>query len=209
MEETIDFDEWLKKTEIQQPVFYVIYNSETGEINSISSTGQCLDYQSKLEITQDFADLIFSGKINPSSLRVNYETKTIDVVEESNSLSSNFLIHRIPEKKNFDGKDIDIFILYNRSKKELVFEMTEKFGGTYNSSQLTKIEKKQQFWDKDLIVEYTVGDYNDPNIIHESIEIKLSDMIGKKVTFENISLPKMYSIFYTKRILRNHVVEEI
>jgi hypothetical protein len=209
MEEVIDFDEWLKKLEVRKPVFYVIYNSETGEINSVGPNTQCLDHQSKLEITQDFADLIFSGKINPSSLRVNYETQTIDVVEEPDSLSSNFLIHRIPEKKNFEGKDIDIFILYDRSNKELVFEMTEKFGGTYNNSQCIKTEKKQPFWDKELTVEYTVGDYNDPNVIHESIEIKLSDMIGKKVTFENIFLPKKYSIFYTKRILRNHVTEEL
>jgi len=207
MEEVIDFDEWFKKQVDIVVQYYLIYDSETGEVKSLSPDYACTDLAYKIPISQEMAEDILAGNLNPSLIKVNLDLKELEILEDQSIEKIESLIYRIPHRADYDKKDIDVCIRYYKQDKTLVFELTKKFGGTFDNNELEKDNIREPFWENDLSVDYMIGDLNDPNILHDTISVKISEMIGNPVVFEQIDLPENFSIYYTKRILRNHVYE--
>jgi len=208
MEEMIDFDEWFESIQNKKVKYYLVYNAESGKVVSVCPEGPCPPNELKIEISSDMAESIFNGSINPDSLEVDHISQTVKIIEVETSVKVDYVMHRVPEKNNSTVNDVDIYIRYERNKKQLTFELTEKFGGTYRAETNDTI-RKEPFWNDDLTVDYMIGDLNDPNIFNETITVRISDMIGNKLIYDNIDLPEQFSIYYSKRILRNHVFEEV
>lgn len=208
MEEIVDFDEWLKIQENKKTKYFLIYHVDSGNIKSVCPENACSSGDSKIEISEEMAQNIFSGEINPGLIRVNHDSQSIEFIEDESIIKIDSILHRVLEKENND-KEVDVYILYNRDKKELSFQLTKAFGGTYLDENFNDLKIKEPFWESELTVEYMIGDLNDPNVLHETISLKISEMIGNIVRYENIELPEKFSIYYSKRILRNQIFEII
>jgi hypothetical protein len=63
------------------------------------------------------------------------------------------------------------------------------------------------FWDGHTELEFTITDYNDPNIVRDNFTIKVSDIDGKRVELDNLDIPKYFSV-YTRRLFKNYMIEE-
>ena len=94
------------------------------------------------------------------------------------------------------------------SNDRLTIKLTEELGGTYKlDAKFHPITKRKIFWDGETVMQFLVTDYNDPHIIHQTVELKISELTGKTKAF-NIECPSKFSI-YTRRLFKNYVIEVI
>jgi hypothetical protein len=85
--------------------------------------------------------------------------------------------------------------------------MTEEFSGTYKlDKQFQPIVQRKIYWDGETVMNFLITDYNDPNILHKMISLKISDLIAASKTFRSLDLPETFSV-YTRRIFKNYVIE--
>ena len=82
--------------------------------------------------------------------------------------------------------------------------MTERFYGT-NKSTVSDSKRKID-WKGSTEILLSITDYNDPNVLYYTLSLKVTDLVGNAVTFNNIELDKKFSI-YTRRVFKNYVLE--
>lgn len=203
----MDFDEWIKQQELLPVGYCAVYDPETGMIKSIQSLRSATNELYKVEITTELAESIFSGSVNPGLFFVDPETSTIEALENQSLVKISQTLVRIPVKKFSEPGDYNVCITYNRTSEEVIFELSKRYGGTYWDNEDT-VKKKVVFWDPSASVDFLLCDYNDPNIIHQGISFKISDMVGQPKVFDSIKLPERFSVYHTNKILKNYVVDE-
>ena len=208
MEEMIDFDEWLKQQESIPAGYCAVYDPESGIIKSIQPLRSAVHETFKVDISTELAESIFSGSVNPGLFFVDPETCKIEALENQSLVKINQTLIRIPLKKFSEPGDYNVCITYNRSNKQIIFELSKKYGGTYwdNSNPPAK---KVVFWDPSSTIDFLFCNYNDPNVMHKGISFNISDMIGQPKIFDNVDLPKRFSVYHTNKILKNYIVDEI
>ncbi len=55
---------------------------------------------------------------------------------------------------------------------------------------------------------FFITEYNDPNILYQSVVVTLADIIAKSHTVDVTNLPVKFSI-YTRRVFKNYVIEKL
>jgi hypothetical protein len=209
MEKINDFDTWLLQ-QSQQDIstkYYAIYESESGIIKGIWPDHAASDEIYKVEISNEMAESIFSGNLNPSNCIVDLDSLSVDIIENNDVMKITSVLHRVIEKKNSKSKEIDIHISYKRKDSIIFFDLSTRHGGKYIEEDLKKINKRK-LWDLTTVVDFLITDYNDPNILHTVLSFKISEMTEDSKIFNNIVLPEKFSIFYTNRIFKNYVFVE-
>jgi hypothetical protein len=207
MEEMIDFDKWLVEQNSNPLDYVAVYDPLTGTIKSILPKGNSQLETFKIDITNELAEFIFSGKINSNQCIVDLETGSIEILETEDITTIDQILHRVIEKKNSKTNEYDIHITYDRANFKLIFELSSYFGGTFQDRLDAK--KKKVLWDKNTNLDFLITSYNDPNILFEVMSFKISDMFNQSKIFENIKLPKKFNIFYTNRLMKNYVFIEL
>jgi hypothetical protein len=204
MEETVDFDEYIKNQTILETVYWAVYDPTTGGILGIYPNNTADDFSNKLQISNDLAESIIEGKIQFASCFVNVTSTELEIIESQSLRKIDDILHRVIDKQWAISKDADIVITYFQKTKNLTVSMTERFYGTQKSKISTS--KRKIDWKGSTEILLLVTDYNDPNVLYYTLSLKVNDLIGKNVTFKNIEVPQKFSI-YTRRVFKNYVLE--
>lgn len=207
MEKRISFDEWLENYTPTDPVYYAIYNPDTGEVTGISPDYAAQAENHKVLVDTEIAEDIFAGRLRLSSCVVDQYSGSVDIAEVKNLVKIDDVLHRIVDKKYTEVNDPDLFVTYDRASSKLIFELGEKFFGTKKSSD-GGIKKRKVHWDGDTVMNFLITEYNDPNILTHTFSFKISELIDNQKSFDNIKLPSKFSI-YTRRLLKKYIFEEL
>lgn len=206
MEEALDFDLWLEQQTQQAVSFHAVYNPDTGAVIGIYPSHSSSQFEHKVLIDTDIAEAIFEGKIPSNACAVDLLTKTFELIETRSLNKIENLLYRIPDKR-WANPDIepDIYISYDREINQLTFEMTEVLHGARKSYSG---EPKRKFnWDGETDMAFLITDHSDPNVLRKVLIVKIDELINRHKVFENIELPKRFSI-YTRRIFKNYVFDD-
>lgn len=203
MEEMMDFDEFLAAQTDRKPEFYAIYDPETGALKGVYTEHAAADIEHKIKIDTDAAMAILDGTANPLTYKVDVLTKTLEISEVINLNRLNFLLFRIEDIRYTEKRENEIFLTYDSTKKSMTLEMTERLGGTRPTEEKTN---KKVIWDGDTKLVFFVTDYNDPNVVHHTLNLTVNDLVGKSVTFENITTPEKFSVF-TRKVFLTYILE--
>lgn len=202
MEEIIDFDEWLANYKPQSPTYVAVYDPNTYAVKSVGPSHAFENEKYKISLDSNTAEAIINGEIKISSCVIDIESNSIEIAEIKNVFKIDDVLHRVISKKYSTIEKNDIYLTYSSKKKTLKIELSSEFGGTKKIKGSTNSRKI--IWDGDTEMNFLITEYNDPNLFFEMFSVKISKLVGKSVTFENIDYDN-FSV-YTRRIFKNYVI---
>lgn len=195
MEKIIDdLSALLDKYDATKIEYYVLYDSSTLVVTGVYPSHALDDKSEAICIDRELAEKINSGKINMSICRANLYTRTIEIIEDTSTISIDTVLHRVIEKKwNPKKVDNDISINYDLKKKLLTFDIDPKYYSDVS-------------WPKSLELKFIITGYNDPHVLYETISFSLGSILEKKKIKLKINIVGAFSIF-TKRVFPNYQLE--
>lgn len=205
-----DFDEWLKNYKPEPVVYNAAFDPKSGKITSIGPehTINKTKYDNIIEVDADLAEKIINGDIRMSKCFVDPHEGKLEIVEVKDLYKIDDLLHRIIVKEYSEVKKPDIHLTHYSQEKKMVIELSEEYGGTYKQAEeFQPVTKRKMFWDGYTELEFTVTEYNDPNIIRDNFVIKVKDLVDNKVELKDLDIPKYFSV-YTRRLFKNYMIEE-
>jgi hypothetical protein len=193
-QELMDFDEWIKLPS-NQVEYFAKFNQENGSLLGIYPSHAAQDIVNKIQIDEDVAAQIASGKENLFSYQVDLPTKKLVKISKFSThslIKIDDVLHRVIDKKWSKITDPDVVISYSKENKSLTFSMNNKYS-------------KNIIWDGETEMIFLVTDYNDPNVLMQMISIRAGDITENTKSF-HIELPEKFSV-YTRRILDKYIFE--
>jgi hypothetical protein len=202
MEKIVDFDQWYLNWK-PAPVEYVaVFDPQTGTVLSVGPSHAFINEKYKVPVDKETAESIISGEVKISSCVIDINSNTLEVAEIKSVFKIDNVLHRIISIEYADDTPPDIYITYNSKNKSLKIELSTEFGGT--KVPVVPVKERRILWDGDTEMNFFITDYNDPNVLFETISVKIKDLIGKSKTFKNINC-KQFSV-YTRRLFKNYVI---
>jgi hypothetical protein len=198
MEEVMDFDLWLESQKNLLPKSYLIYNNE-GTITGIYPESAASEISNKIELSRELQDQLNSGEAKISSYKVDILTKQLVILETVEFFPS---LIRVSDMIYRENKNYDVYITYNRIESVAIVELSENLGGTRQD----QTERRLLDIRPELIMRLYFTDYNDPNILHDRLEIKVCDLLGNRISKEIAHLPERFGIF-TKPLFNRYGFE--
>ena len=186
--------------------FYAKFDPLTGRVLSVGPKAAFFNEQNKMPIDEDIARKIISGEMSLQSCVVNIAEGDLEIAEVKALHKIDDVLHRIPEDKFAEYEFVDLAVSYIKSDSKLVFELSEDHQGTRKSE--TGKKKRKITWSGETILNFYITDYNDPNVLFQRVEFKLTDVVGKTFEVSLIKdLPNKFSI-YTRRLFKNYILEK-
>jgi hypothetical protein len=185
--------------------FMAKFDPNTGIIIAVGPSIAFQDDQYKLPIDEDIAKQIIQGKMLLNSCKVNIAESQVEISEEKSLFKIDDVLHRVSDNQFIEIERIDIHIAYSKSK-QFCFSLAEDLGGTKTNPELDN-KKRKLVWAGDTLMNFYITDYNDPNILYQTIQIPILELEGKNVTVDQLTtVPKEFSV-YTRRLFKNYVLE--
>jgi hypothetical protein len=207
MEEMIDLDEFMASIVMPEIKYVAVFDPATGAVTSVGPSYAFPKEKFILDLDDETALSIIEGRTKIHSCFVDPTSNTLELSEVKTAVKMDDVLHRIVERQWSNIEKPDLYITYKNNT--LTFQLTEELYGTYIlDAQFQPAKKRKVRWDGDTQLHFFVTEYNDPNILHKSIVITLSDIIEKSHTVEVLSLPDKFSV-YTRRIFKNYVIEKL
>ena len=204
-----DFDEWIKTYEPKATVYNAAFDPETGKVLSVGPDHSVNEnkYQSIIKLESDTAEKIISGEIKMSKCFIDPDQGELEIVERKDLYKIDDVLHRIIVRQYSKIKKPDIYLEHDSNTKIMTVELSEEYGGTYKQSKDIDVAKRKMFWDGETELDFTVTDYNDPNVITDNFTVKINELVGKKVELKELNIPEFFSV-YTRRLFKNYMIEE-
>lgn len=188
---------------VPPPVEYVaVYDPNTGSVMSVGPSHAFVNEKHKVPVDQELAESIINAEIKISSCVVNINSNSIEVAEIKNVYKIDDVLHRVISKEYSDCKNPEVYITHDLTKKTLRIELSEEFGGTRKPA--VAVKKRKVVWDGDTEMHFLITDYNDPNLLFETISVKINELVGKSKT---IKFNQTKFSVYTRRLFKNYVIE--
>jgi len=203
MEEIIDFDNWLANLKLPPIKFVAVFNPDTGAVVSVGPSHAFKDQKHKISIDKELAESIINAEIKINNCIVDINSNTLEVAEIKNTYKIDDVLHRIISKKDSEIKNPDIYIKYDSKLHTFKIEMSSEFGGTRKAR--AGIKKRNIVWDGDTKMHFFITEYNDPNLLFESVSVTINDLTGNHKLITGFKYPK-FSV-YTRRLFKNYVIE--
>ena len=206
-----DFDEWIKNYQPPVVKYLAAFDIDTGKVLAVGPDhGLPKDkYPNTISIPNETAENIISGEIRLDKCFVDPTMGELEITEVKDLHTIDDILHRIIDKKWTEIEKPDVYLTYDKSQKKLIIELSEEFGGSYKLDEKFKpIAKRKIFWDGNTKLNFLITDYNDPHVIHDIIEIQMSDLGEQPLELKDLDFPKKYSI-YTRRLFKNYVMEDL
>lgn len=198
MEEIMDFDLWIESQKNLVPKYYLIYN-DVGIITGIYPESAALNILNKVDLPQELKDKISAGEKNLDLFRVDVITKRLVEIETIDFFP--YLI-RATEINYSSDKNFEIYLVYDRLNSSVTVELSSNLGGT----RFDDTERRFLYIHPDLKMRLYFTDYNDPNILHDTIDICVQDLFKGSVSTKVCDLPNRFGIF-TKRLFDRYGLE--
>jgi hypothetical protein len=202
-EELVLFDESIKNQSSEKE-FWAVYNEETGKIIGVYPNKTADAFLNKIKIDNELAESIQQGLTSLDSCSVDLYNDELVILESQPLIKIDDVLHRVIEKKWAHASDFDLYLKYNQKNKTFKVSLSDKFFGKKKTSSGNT--KHRIRWDENTEISLLLTEYNDPNVLYYTIELKLEEIISKDKIFKNIDLPKHFSV-YTKRLFKNYVIE--
>jgi len=207
MEEMIDLEKFMSSIVLPEIKYVAVFDPDTGAVTSVGPSYAFPNEKSILDLDDETALSIIEGRTKIHSCFVDLTSNTLELSEVKTVVKMDDVLHRIVERQWSDIEKPDLYIAYKDNT--LTFQLTEELYGTYIlDDQFQPVKKRKVRWDGDTQLHFFVTEYNDPNILHKSIVITLSDIIEQSHTVEILALPDKFSV-YTRRIFKNYVIEKL
>lgn len=203
MEEIIDFDNWLANFKLPPVKFVAVFNPDTGAVVSVGPSHAFKDQKHKISIDKELAESIINAEIKINNCIVDINSNTLEVAEIKNTYKIDDVLHRIISKKDSEIKNPDIYIKYDSKLNTFKIEMSSEFGGTRKAR--AGIKKRNIVWDGDTEMQFFITEYNDPNLLFETVSVTINDLTGNHKLITGFNYPK-FSV-YTRRLFKNYVIE--
>ena len=203
MEEIIDFDNWLANFKLPPVKFVAVFNPDTGAVVSVGPSHAFKDQKHKISIDKELAESIINAEIKINNCIVDINSNTLEVAEIKNTYKIDDVLHRIISKKDSEIKNPDIYIKYDSKLNTFKIEMSSEFGGTRKAG--AGIKKRNIVWDGDTEMQFFITEYNDPNLLFETVSVTINDLTGNHKLITGFNYPK-FSV-YTRRLFKNYMIE--
>ena len=204
-----DFDEWIKTYKPETIVYNAAFDLESGRVLAVGPNHTVNDktYKSVIQLEADTAEKIISGEIKMSKCFIDPDQGELEIVERKDLYKIDDVLHRIIVRKYSDIKKPDIYLEHNAKSNVMTVELSEEYGGTYKQKKGVDVAKRKMFWDGETELDFTITDYNDPNVITDNFTVKVNELVGKKVELKELNIPRFFSV-YTRRLFKNYMIEE-
>ena len=203
-----DFDEWYKNYTPPEIVYLAAYDTETGAVLSVGPD-YSIDqkrFKNIIQLENNIAEKIISGEIRMSKCFIDATSGELEITEVKNLYKIDDVVHRVIEDQWAEIEKPDIFITADSKNKKLKIELSEEFGGTRKlDEKFQPVVERKIFWDGETSLNFLITSYNDPHIIYDSIDTKLSEL-SDSIEFDNVKYPDRFSV-YTRRLFKNYVLE--
>lgn len=205
MEEIMDFDEWFANYK-PEPVKYVaVFDKETGKVTSVGPSHAFEDVTNKIPIDFDVAQSIINAEIKIHNCVVDIHSSTLEIAEIKTVSKIDDLLHRVISKKYSKITNQEVYLTHNTTDKTLTIELVDFLGGTKSSDK--SIQKRKIIWDGDTDLVFLVTAYNDPNLLLDTISVKINELTGSSKVIKGFDYDN-FSI-YTRRLFKNYVIETL
>lgn len=201
--EMTNFDEWIKTFKLPEVTYFAVYDRETGEVTAIYPSHSVGDMTNVIEVDKEVAEAISEGKLRLNTCYVDLTSGKFEIAELKTLQKIDDVLHRVIDSTWSTNDDPDLVITHNLTDRSLKFELSERYNGTKKSN--SKITRKI-FWNTATEMNFLITEYNDPHVIKEILKFSINDLIGNSKIFEDLDLPKKFSI-YTKRLFPSYVME--
>jgi hypothetical protein len=202
MEKILDFDQWYLNWKPPVIEYVAVFNPESGAVLSVGPAHAFVDEKYKVPIDNETAESIISAEIKIDSCVIDINSNKLEVAEIKSVFKIDNVLHRIISIEYTDQKNSDIYLTYNLKNKSLKIELSTEFGGT--KVPVVPVKERRIVWDGDTEMNFFITDYNDPNVLFETISVKIKDLVGESKIFKNINYKK-FSV-YTRRLFKNYVI---
>ena len=203
MEEITDFDNWFINFKLPPVKFVAVFNPDTGAVISVGPSYSFKDQKHKISIDKELAESIINAEIKINNCIVDINSNTLEVAEIKNTYKIDDVLHRIISKKDSEIKNPDIYIKYDSKLNTFKIEMSSEFGGTRKAR--AGIKKRNIVWDGDTEMQFFITEYNDPNLLFETVSVTINNLTGNHKLITGFNYPK-FSV-YTRRLFKNYVIE--
>jgi len=203
MEKMIDFDQWYLSWKPTSVDYVAVFDPQTGAVLSVGPSHAFIDEKHKVPIDKEMAESIISAEIKISSCLVDINSNSLEIAEIKSVYKIDDVLHRIILKEYSNQKKPDIYLTYKSKNKTLKIELSEELGGTRKPA--IAVKQRKIVWDGDTEMVFLITDYNDPNVLFETISIKIKDLMGKSKLFKDIEYDH-FSV-YTRRLFKNYVMD--
>ena len=204
-----DFDEWIKNYEHKPVVYNAAFDIDTGRVISVGPDHAINEktFGNVITIESDVAEKIITGEINMSKCFIDPNQGELEIVERRDLFKIDDVLHRIIVKGWSEIKKPDIYLEHNSKTNVMTVELSEEYGGTYKQQKGIEVTKRKMFWNGETELDFTITDYNDPNIVTDNFSVKINDLIGEKIELKELNINRFFSV-YTRRLFKNYMIEE-
>ncbi len=202
-EEIIDFDQWIADYTPKPPTYAATFDPETGAVKSVGPSFAFDKESYKIDIDSEIAEAILTGEMSIHKCVVDLDSNKLEIAEIQSVVKIDDLLHRISNIKLAKFKKPNVFLTHHKEEKILKIELSEEFGGVRKLDVETR--KRKIIWDGDTEMVFLITEYNDPNMIFETISVKLDTLVGSSAIFRNFEYEN-FSI-YTRRLFNEYVFE--
>ena len=203
MEKLIDFDQWYLNYKLPPVQFVAVFDPNTGMVLSVGPSHAFVNEKNKIPIDDELALSIINAEVKISNCVVDINSNTVEIAEIKSVFKIDDVLHRIISKKDSELKLHDVYLKHDSKTNCLKIELSVEYGGTKKSR--AGLKKRNIVWDGDTEMLFFITDYNDPNVLLETVSVKINELLGTAKIIPNINFTK-FSV-YTRRIFKRYVIE--
>lgn len=206
MEGLMDFDEWLKNYKHKEPEYVAVFDPQTGIVKSVGPDHAFQKEQYKVAVDRELAESIIEGTIHIGSCFVDIHANVLEVAQVKRPFNLDDVLHRIVDSRFTDIENPDVYLIYNSKNNTLKIKLSEELGGTHKlKDPQHSFKPRKIIWDGDVELNFLITKYNDPNLFHKLISVKINELVGKSKVVKDINYGE-FSV-YTRRLFKNYIIE--
>lgn len=194
--ESSEFENWLKDYTHAEVKYFAIYEPENFKVIGIYPKGPADEKQYKIPIETVVAEEIINGKVALSILSVDVETEELIISEKEFYITADTNFYKIKSESR-DLISVSLTLKYIKENKKLYF---------IASDNLIRQQEKFKNYKSECL--FYVTNYNDPNILYETITLDLENLFSKKQLEFTLDIEKEKFSVFTKKIFNSYYFVE-
>lgn len=194
--QSLDFDNWLKNYTSVEVKYFAIYDPENFKVVGIYPKGPAEDKQYKIPVETVVAEEIINGKVALSLLSVDVETEELIISEKEFYITTDTNFYKITSESR-DLVSVSLTLKHVIKDKKLYFIASDNL-----------IKQKEKFKDYKSACLFYITNYNDPNVLYDTIVIDLEELFSKKQLEFILDTEKVKFSVFTKKIFNSYYFVE-
>jgi hypothetical protein len=196
LSDSLDFETWLKQCIPLEVQYFAIYDPESFRVTGIYPKGPAEEKKYKIPIESIIAEEIINGKVSLSILSVDVETEELIISEKEFYITTDTNFYKI-QSNSRDLVSVSLTVKYIKEEKKLYFIASDNL-----------LRQQEKFKDYTSPCLFYITNYNDPNILYDTISLTMNDLFLKKQLEFMLDIEKGKFSVFTKKILNSYYFVE-